>query len=40
MDRPVRNGIANATQDLRQVLEDDYRTQLDRTSAGQSRKSR
>jgi hypothetical protein len=29
MDRPVRNAIANATQDLRQVLEEDYRTQLD-----------
>jgi hypothetical protein len=29
MDRPLRNAIANATQDLRRVLEDDYRTQLD-----------
>jgi hypothetical protein len=29
MDRPVRNAIANATQDLRRVLEDDYRAQLD-----------
>ena len=29
MDRPIRNAIATATQDLRRVLEDDYRAQLD-----------
>jgi hypothetical protein len=29
MDRTVRNAIANATQELRRVLEDDYRAQLD-----------
>lgn len=31
MDKPVRTAIANATQDLRRVLEDDFQSQLDGT---------
>ncbi len=31
MDKPARNAIASATQELRRVLEDDFRAQLDST---------